>query len=40
MQVVDILDFYPVLLYQGQFDAECGVPSNEVGVLNLSQHES
>ncbi|KAL6764564.1 Alpha/Beta hydrolase protein [Haematococcus lacustris] len=33
--VVDLLAFHPVLLYQGQFDAECGVASNEAWIHAL-----
>ncbi|GFH19120.1 carboxypeptidase [Haematococcus lacustris] len=33
--VVDLLSFHPVLLYQGQFDAECGVASNDAWIHAL-----
>jgi hypothetical protein len=33
--VPDILAFSHLLLYQGQFDAECGVASNEAWISKL-----
>jgi hypothetical protein len=34
-QVVDLLNFHPVLLYQGQWDAECGVASNDAWIQTM-----
>lgn len=34
--VIDLLAFKPVLLYQGQFDAECGVAGNDAWISTLS----
>ncbi|KXZ54047.1 hypothetical protein GPECTOR_5g156 [Gonium pectorale] len=38
--VIDLLSYKPVLLYQGQWDAECGVGSNDawIGALQWSGH--
>ncbi|GAX76677.1 hypothetical protein CEUSTIGMA_g4123.t1 [Chlamydomonas eustigma] len=36
--VVDLLDFKPTLLYQGQFDAECGAASNDAWIDTMSWH--
>jgi len=33
--VADLLSFHPVLLYQGQYDAECGVASNEAWIHSM-----
>ncbi|KAG2489745.1 hypothetical protein HYH03_011852 [Edaphochlamys debaryana] len=33
--VIDLLAFKPVLLYQGQWDAECGVGSNDAWISTL-----
>lgn len=34
--VADILDEHPVLLYQGQFDVECGVASNDAWIQSMA----
>jgi vitellogenic carboxypeptidase-like protein len=34
--VQDLLAFKPVLLYQGQYDAECGVASNDAWVSMMT----
>ncbi|GIL69722.1 hypothetical protein Vretifemale_703 [Volvox reticuliferus] len=36
--VADLLDYMPVLLYQGQWDAECGVGSNDAWIHTLQWH--
>eukprot|EP00200_Dunaliella_tertiolecta_P010739 CAMPEP_0202391350 /NCGR_PEP_ID=MMETSP1127-20130417/91786_1 /ASSEMBLY_ACC=CAM_ASM_000462 /TAXON_ID=3047 /ORGANISM="Dunaliella tertiolecta, Strain CCMP1320" /LENGTH=524 /DNA_ID=CAMNT_0048993775 /DNA_START=16 /DNA_END=1590 /DNA_ORIENTATION=+ len=35
-QVADLLSFHPVLLYQGQYDAECGVASNNAWIQSMT----
>jgi len=37
-QVVDLLSFKPVLLYQGQYDVECGVASNNAWLQSMAWH--
>lgn len=36
--VPDLLQFYPVLLYQGQFDAECGYAGNDAWISTMRWH--
>lgn len=36
LQVPDLIERSHVLLYQGQFDAECGVASNEAWISKLA----
>lgn len=36
--VEDLLDYVPVLLYQGQWDAECGVGSNDAWIFTMDWH--